>query len=148
MAPHGKELSEDLKKRIVALHKGGVGKRWPFKMVRYHNFAQFGISLVAVPKFTTMRQCYPNCRESGKERDNGETDQTGVTHSTRPKLINKVVEVKYGITLPTKVMKNVNQPTLTHQSASAAINHVLSWEATHQILANICHSHILICSSS
>ncbi len=25
MAPHGKELSEDLKKRIVALHKGGVG---------------------------------------------------------------------------------------------------------------------------
>ncbi len=25
MAPHGKELSEDLKKRIVALHKYGVG---------------------------------------------------------------------------------------------------------------------------
>ncbi len=25
MAPHGKELSEDLKKRIVALHKEGVG---------------------------------------------------------------------------------------------------------------------------
>ncbi len=25
MAPHGKELSEDLKKRIVALHKDGVG---------------------------------------------------------------------------------------------------------------------------
>ncbi len=25
MAPHGKELSEDLKKRIVALHKVGVG---------------------------------------------------------------------------------------------------------------------------
>ncbi len=24
MAPHGKELSEDLKKRIVALHKDGV----------------------------------------------------------------------------------------------------------------------------
>ncbi len=58
-------------------------------MVRYHNFAQFGISLVAVPKFTTMRQCYPNCRESGGKRDNGETDQTGETHSTRPKLINK-----------------------------------------------------------
>ncbi len=58
-------------------------------MVRYHNFAQFGISLVAVPKFTTMRQCYPNCRESGGKRDNRETDQTGETHSTRPKLINK-----------------------------------------------------------
>ncbi len=26
MAPHGKELSEDLKKRIVALHKDGVGQ--------------------------------------------------------------------------------------------------------------------------
>ncbi len=25
MAPHGKELSEDLKKRIVALHKASVG---------------------------------------------------------------------------------------------------------------------------
>ncbi len=25
MAPHGKELSEDLKRRIVALHKDGVG---------------------------------------------------------------------------------------------------------------------------
>ncbi len=25
MAPHGKELSEDLKKRIVALHKEAVG---------------------------------------------------------------------------------------------------------------------------
>ncbi len=25
MAPHGKELSEDLKKNIVALHKDGVG---------------------------------------------------------------------------------------------------------------------------
>ncbi len=25
MAPHGKELSEDLKKRIVVLHKNGVG---------------------------------------------------------------------------------------------------------------------------
>ncbi len=25
MAPHGKELSEDLKKRIIALHKDGVG---------------------------------------------------------------------------------------------------------------------------
>ncbi len=25
MAPHGKELSEDLKKRMVALHKDGVG---------------------------------------------------------------------------------------------------------------------------
>ncbi len=25
MAPHGKELSEDLKKSIVALHKDGVG---------------------------------------------------------------------------------------------------------------------------
>ncbi len=26
MAPHGKELSEDLKKRIVALHKDGIGQ--------------------------------------------------------------------------------------------------------------------------
>ncbi len=26
MAPHGKELSEDLKKTIVALHKNGVGQ--------------------------------------------------------------------------------------------------------------------------
>ncbi len=25
MAPHGKELSEDLKKNIIALHKDGVG---------------------------------------------------------------------------------------------------------------------------
>ena len=25
MAPHGRELSEDLKKRIVALHKDGLG---------------------------------------------------------------------------------------------------------------------------
>ncbi len=36
MAPHGKELSEDLKKIIVALHKDGLGykknvtsARWP-----------------------------------------------------------------------------------------------------------------------
>ncbi len=29
MAPHSKELSEDLKKRIVALHKDGVG----YKMI-------------------------------------------------------------------------------------------------------------------
>ncbi len=29
MAPHGKELSEDLKKRIVALHKDGVGHTDP-----------------------------------------------------------------------------------------------------------------------
>ncbi len=27
MAPHGKELSEDLKKRIVFLHKDGIGYR-------------------------------------------------------------------------------------------------------------------------
>ncbi len=25
MAPHSKELSEDMKKRVVALHKDGVG---------------------------------------------------------------------------------------------------------------------------
>ncbi len=25
MAPHGKELSEDLKKRMVAVHKDGLG---------------------------------------------------------------------------------------------------------------------------
>ncbi len=25
MTPHGKELSEDLKKRIVGLHKGSIG---------------------------------------------------------------------------------------------------------------------------
>ena len=31
MAPHGKELSEDLKKRIVALHKNGLGYK---KIVR------------------------------------------------------------------------------------------------------------------
>ncbi len=29
MAPHGKELSEDLKTRIVAIHIDGVGVRLP-----------------------------------------------------------------------------------------------------------------------
>ncbi len=62
-----------------------------FQTVRYNHFAQFGISLVAVPKFTTMRQCNPNCRKTGGKRDNGETtmDQTGETHSTHPKSIKK-----------------------------------------------------------
>ncbi len=36
MAPHGKELSEDLKKRIVALHKDGVGYK---KIARPWNWA-------------------------------------------------------------------------------------------------------------
>ncbi len=121
------------------------------KTVRYHHFAQFGISLAAVPKFTTMRHCYPNCRETGGKRDNGETtmDQTGETQSTRPKLINKESgrsEIWHYFAY--KSDEKVNQPTLMHQSASAAINHVLPWEATHQILANICHSLILICSRS
>ncbi len=34
MAPHGKELSEDLKKRIVALHKDGVGYKKIAKTLR------------------------------------------------------------------------------------------------------------------
>ncbi len=34
MAPHGKELSEDLKKRIVALHKDGVGYKMIVKTLK------------------------------------------------------------------------------------------------------------------
>ncbi len=34
MAPHGKELSEDLKKRIVALHKDGVGYKKIAKILK------------------------------------------------------------------------------------------------------------------
>ncbi len=37
MAPHGKELSEDLKKIIVALHKDGVGYKKMATMLQ-HNF--------------------------------------------------------------------------------------------------------------
>ncbi len=35
MAPHGKELSEDLKKRIVALRKDGVGNRKIAKTLKW-----------------------------------------------------------------------------------------------------------------
>uniref|UniRef100_A0AAY5K784 Transposase Tc1-like domain-containing protein n=1 Tax=Esox lucius TaxID=8010 RepID=A0AAY5K784_ESOLU len=34
MAPHGKELSEDLKKRIVALHKDGLGNKKIAKILK------------------------------------------------------------------------------------------------------------------
>ncbi|CAH2293078.1 Transposable element [Pelobates cultripes] len=34
MAPHGKELSEDLKKRIVALHKDGLGYKKSAKTLK------------------------------------------------------------------------------------------------------------------
>ncbi len=34
MAPHGKELSEDLKKRFVALHKDGVGYKKIAKILK------------------------------------------------------------------------------------------------------------------
>ncbi len=34
MAPHGKELSEDLKKRIIALHKDGVGYKKIAKILK------------------------------------------------------------------------------------------------------------------
>ncbi len=30
-----------------------------FQMVRYHNFAQFGISYAAVPKFTSQIAAHP-----------------------------------------------------------------------------------------
>ncbi len=32
MGPHGKELSENLKKRIVALHKDGLGKNLVYRL--------------------------------------------------------------------------------------------------------------------
>ncbi len=35
MAPHGKELSEDLKKRIVALRKDGLGNRKIAKTLKW-----------------------------------------------------------------------------------------------------------------
>ncbi|CAH2319737.1 Transposable element, partial [Pelobates cultripes] len=34
MAPHGKELSEDLKNRIIALHKDGIGYKKIAKTLR------------------------------------------------------------------------------------------------------------------
>ncbi len=61
MAPHGKELSEDLRIRIVVLHKDGVGykkfgnsqelsystvasvvQRFPFMGTPLHRFWRFG----------------------------------------------------------------------------------------------------------
>ncbi len=37
-----------------------------FQMVRYHNFAQFGISYAAVAKCICRCQCFPNCCATGK----------------------------------------------------------------------------------
>ncbi len=37
-----------------------------FQTVRYHDFAYFGISYAAVPKFTCRWQCFSNCCASGK----------------------------------------------------------------------------------
>ncbi len=47
MAPDGKELSEDLKKRIVALHKDDVATRLPS---RDGHFWQFLISIIDFKK--------------------------------------------------------------------------------------------------
>ncbi len=45
-----------------------------FQMVRYHNFAQFGISYAAVQKFTCKWQCVSNCCASS-ECDNRTSEQ-------------------------------------------------------------------------
>ncbi len=52
--------------------------------------------------------------------------------SAHLKLINRTVEVKYGIALDTNQMTKVNELTLLHLYTSVAINPVLPPEATHQ----------------
>ncbi len=61
-----------------------------FQTVRYHNFAQFGISYAAVAKYTCRCQCFPNCCATGKMwQQNNAMDQTDETLSTHPRLINR-----------------------------------------------------------
>ena len=52
MAPHGKELSEDLKKRIVAPHKDGLGYK------KIANTLKLSCSMVAktIPRLNRMRR--------------------------------------------------------------------------------------------
>ncbi len=61
-----------------------------FETVRYHNFAQFGISHAAVLKCTCRCQCFPNSCATGK-CDNRAIRwiKLNETLSTHPKLINK-----------------------------------------------------------
>ncbi len=106
-----------------------------FQTVRYHNFAQFGISYAAVAKCTCRWHCFPNCCVTGK-CDNRTTQWIKqMKLSAHLKLINRTVEVKYGITLDTKQMTKVNELTLMHLYASVAIglNHVAT--GTHQIFS-------------
>ena len=49
MAPHGKELSEDLKKRIVALHKDGLGYKKIAKTLK--------LSCATVAKTMQLKKC-------------------------------------------------------------------------------------------
>ncbi len=57
-----------------------------FQTVRYHNFAQFGISYTAVAKCTCRKQCFPICHATGK--CDKRTSQW-IKLSEHPKWINK-----------------------------------------------------------
>ncbi len=69
MAPHGKELSEDLKKRIVALHKDGVGYKkiaktlklsssTVAKIIQWHEHFCILILALPVPPLRHSASCY------------------------------------------------------------------------------------------
>ncbi len=65
MAPHGKELSEDLKKRIVALHENGVGYKKIAKTLKLSTAAQWprpysGLT-GQVPLRTGLKMYLPDC---------------------------------------------------------------------------------------
>ncbi len=65
MAPHGKELSEDLKKRIVALNENGVGYKKIAKTLKLSTAAQWprpysGLT-GQVPLRTGLKMYLPDC---------------------------------------------------------------------------------------
>ena len=66
MAPHGKELSEDLKKRIVALHKDGLG---------YKKFAN------------TLKLCCSTVANTIQWFNRTSSTQNRSRHSNRPKKL-------------------------------------------------------------
>ncbi len=67
--------------------------------------------------------------------------------SAHLKLINRTVEVKYGITLDTKQMTKVNELTLLHMYASDAIGLYVD-TGTHQTFLSICRLLILTFSEN
>ncbi len=89
-------------------------------------------------------QCFPNCCATGKCDNRTTRWIKQMKLSAHPKLINRTVEVKYGITLHIKQMTKVNKLTLLHLYASVAIglNHVTT--GTHQIFLSIFRLLILI----